>query len=102
MYVILACKDCLDEETKTTIKTIIQSRLRGWTHVLWASLQRAPLLEGEQWESFCHFVGRQSLYSSQVPVLLLFVLLLMFILVLVAGYRIRLPFFLGDISPGLL
>ena len=43
-----------------------------------------------------------SLYSSQVPVLLLFVLLLMFILVLVAGYRIRLPFFLGDISPGLL
>merc|ERR1712013_182699 len=32
-------------------------------------------------------------------VLLLFVLLLMFILVLVAGYRIRLPFFLGDISP---
>ena len=86
----------MDEETKTTIKTIMQSRLRGWTHVLWASLQRAPLLEGGQWASFCH------LYSSQVPVLLLFVLLLMFILVLVAGYRIRLPFFLGDISPGLL
>ena len=46
----------MDEETKTTIKkTIMQSRLRGWTHVLWASLQRAPLLEGEQWASFCHF-----------------------------------------------
>ena len=24
----------------------MQSRLRGWTHVFWTSLQRAPVLEG--------------------------------------------------------
>ena len=35
----------------------------------------------------------------QVPVLVVFVLLLMFLMVLVAGYRVRLPMFLGTIEP---
>jgi len=35
----------------------------------------------------------------QVPVLVVFVLILMFLMVLVAGYRVRLPMFLGTIEP---
>ena len=35
----------------------------------------------------------------QVPVLVVFVLMLMFLMVLVAGYRVRLPMFLGTIEP---
>ena len=35
------------------------------------------------------------LLPVQVPVLLIFLLLLIFVMILFAGYRIRLPFFLG-------
>ena len=35
----------------------------------------------------------------QLPVLVVFVLMLMFLMVLVAGYRVRLPMFLGTIEP---
>jgi len=35
----------------------------------------------------------------KIPVLLVFVVLLMFIMILIAGYRVRLPMFLGEIGP---
>jgi len=35
----------------------------------------------------------------KVPVLLVFVLLLMFCMILLAGYKLRLPFFMGELSP---
>ena len=38
-------------------------------------------------------------FIYQLPLLLLFCLVLLFTLLLVFGYRIRLPFFLGEISP---
>ena len=77
---------------------IMQPGHRGWPHVLWASLHCPTLLEG----SYRTYVATNLIETphDQVPVLLVFVLLLMFVLILVAGYRVRLPFFLGDISPG--
>merc|ERR1719342_483413 len=36
----------------------------------------------------------------QIPILILFSLLILFVMILVFGYKIRLPFFLGEISPG--
>lgn len=38
----------------------------------------------------------------KIPVLLLFVLLIMFVMILCSGYKVRLPFFLGEIGPGAL
>ena len=36
----------------------------------------------------------------QIPVTILFCFILLFVLLLIFGYKIRLPFFLGEISPG--
>ena len=38
----------------------------------------------------------------KIPVLMLFVLLIMFVMILCSGYKVRLPFFLGEIGPGAL